>query len=355
MKDLLNIDMYKNGYSKEMFDCIDIPLAAAAGYYNYDYYFYYGMLTAVERNWGSSYLLDFDTIDNVINTRNDNVLKVIGLQMITHLIDKKEDVLDRLKESLQRKVPILLYVQHCSLFYNLYYKDGTGENLHLLIIDGYDPDKNIFRVRDNAFLRGVEILDKDSDIMFPIQLTENMIMDIWNYNTENTVKDYMSQYLNRFFTLESVASSCNLTFQDILKNIIEQITEKKSNLLCFVDDGYKILNDVMKDPEYYILLLIGNMKGMFRALDYFLEHSNCSKFKGAEYEDLKKVYFKCREKHFLAMYKYFFINRRLKDDYMKKFVMEEKENDQMLLAFLNKIYEEGSIDKMEGYEAKELR
>ena len=75
----LDIDMYKDGFTREMFDCVDIPMAAAAGYYDKNFYYYFGILSAVEKNWSKKETIpDQEFLDSFAN-RSDNVFRRLGL------------------------------------------------------------------------------------------------------------------------------------------------------------------------------------------------------------------------------------------------------------------------------------
>lgn len=62
--------LYNDGMTIEMMDCVNIPIAAASGYYRSENYFYYALIFAIGNNWRT----EGDIIDvEFVKRSNENL------------------------------------------------------------------------------------------------------------------------------------------------------------------------------------------------------------------------------------------------------------------------------------------
>jgi len=334
----LDIDMYKDGFTREMFDCVDIPMAAAAGYYDKNFYYYFGILSAVEKNWSKKETIpDQEFLDSFAN-RSDNVFRRLGLRLERHRASDKVEMIQKLKACMKRKKPVLVYTKYSSLFYNIYYKAEEGEQLHLLVIDAWNSENNTFRIRDSAFLRGTELLDNDADVLFPIRVTEDMLTTMWESNYTGKAEKYMKDCFDGFFTLESDENT-HITFQQIISYFISDMMQYDSNFLKIMDNLQELSESISTFPEFYARQFIGNVKGLFLALEQCLDNQKNYIFQEDEYIALRNDYITSRENRFYRLYQKALTKRCFTQKEKEQYAQKEKENNLKLLDFLKKVNE----------------
>ena len=78
MTELIKIDNYFNGFKYAQINCVDIPIAGAAGSFDYNNYFYYCFYLSVYCNW--SEVSDFFEI-------RSNALSRLELSIVPYKIN----------------------------------------------------------------------------------------------------------------------------------------------------------------------------------------------------------------------------------------------------------------------------
>ncbi len=171
MLNSLNISLYKNGYSVNNISCLDIPIAGAAGYFDLDNYFYYCFYVSYFRNWTSVAMDDWST--------RAPILQQLGLTISPLPVRSTAHFLRLVRENLEQRLPLLMYVKYRSLFYYPDYQDQTNNSDHAILISGYDPERALMVIRECSITRKLTQPENRGDALFPLQLRNRMVIEIW--------------------------------------------------------------------------------------------------------------------------------------------------------------------------------
>lgn len=173
MRRILDIDLYRNGFDTRYIDCIQTPIAAAAGFFDYNNYFYYCFLHSLRGNYENYNRIDILTYAN-------KILCAMGLKMervncASHSI---EQVISKITELVLSETPVLWLVKYNSLFYNQYYKDRTYGSNHAIVINGVNESNQTFFIKEGSLLRDIDAFE-NQDVLFSLPITFQLFKDIW--------------------------------------------------------------------------------------------------------------------------------------------------------------------------------
>ena len=249
----LDIPLYVDGYNVTMINCIDLPIAASAGYFNSDNYYYYAFYI--------SFLNNFDDTSNFSDIR-DVVLEKLGLNIKKYTLNTPEEMLPLIKDNINKEQPVLLMVKYKALFYDSrYLLPNTGN--HCFIVSDYNSERSIWGIRESSLTYGGVF---KSNPMLRLQLTDKMLYDIWNLSNEDFIKEN-SHNQNCIYCIEKSSTSHINSYKDLFYDIIKSYSSFNSSLKKLIHEsemlaekigfnairrqyygGVKILFDVMKRP-----------------------------------------------------------------------------------------------------------
>lgn len=176
----LEIDWYADGYHPSYYlDCIAVCIAASAGYYDKENYYYYCFLRAIYNLWGK---------ENK-NTTQD-ILFQLGLGIDSYKPVNFEDFLDYVKSCIDDNSPVIITPQYTSMFYcGTYMLSDTPHSdiKHGIILCGYDSERSLYAIRDPFFLEYLNLENYNKLIkpvmkgapFFKMHLTDNMLSELW--------------------------------------------------------------------------------------------------------------------------------------------------------------------------------
>lgn len=256
MKKELQLDDYFDGYRSNKLNCIDIPLAACAGYFNRDNYFLYCMLFPIYTNWLCSYNEPW------INIRN-GILAYLGINIIEIARNDKE-----IRSSIASGSPLLCIQKYGSLPYSKHYT--TGKYDHGIVICGYDANNSTYIIRDREIMRSY--IDNgifSSDVLFRMQITSKQLFTSFKLSDElNKGESDICSKIYKFVN--------NDEFYREIKELLNSIKKDKnftSSLYSFIE--YR--NKAVDDGIYYDKEHIEADRRLY-CISYELFMDVCSKF-----------------------------------------------------------------------------
>ncbi len=180
----LDIDLYKNGFDYKNVDCIQSPIAAATGYFNYDNYFYYCFLHSIAGVYENYSQYDPSDYSNKILCKMGLELKKIDCRECT-----TEDVVSMAAEEILFGRPVIIVVKYNSLFYNSYYKNMDFKLYHGLLVNEFNESNRTFCIKDHLYK---DILDTYKNAFFPLHITFDMLKEIWEHSNNQFRKELAS-------------------------------------------------------------------------------------------------------------------------------------------------------------------
>ncbi|ACL76836.1 hypothetical protein [Ruminiclostridium cellulolyticum] len=221
----LDISLYKNGFGYQNVDCIQSPIAAAAGYFNHDNYFYYCFLHSIAGNFENHSQQDISVYSNKILCKMGLRLEKIDCSGCT-----PEDVISMAAEEILFGRPIIMIVKYNSLFYNMYYKNMGFRLNHGLLVNEFNESNKTFCIKDQFYR---DILDTYKNAFFPLHITFDMLKNIWL----DSNKQFRSQSA-------TCADSIYSMYQD---EEVELDTNKAINIALSIMDGKSELINLIQN------------------------------------------------------------------------------------------------------------
>ena len=216
-------------YLLEINNCIDYKFAGASALFDKYFFKLYCAFWAYYVNWSS-------------HSEGENIRKKImeklGLEL-RHEKITKTNIVNTIKEKIDKGFPVLLSVCSSSLFFSIVYNNNESQYLgHILLITGYDDEKGIIYIRENSINKEVMAMLTKSNPLLQYQLTYQMLEDIIEKNSI-----YINDYCEKCFyymvlkenkklsliclELYDVLKKCYLKFSDGLVNEIEVIIDEQ--------------------------------------------------------------------------------------------------------------------------------
>jgi hypothetical protein len=339
----LDIDLYKDGYDINTMDCIDMPIAAAAGFYQPENYFRYLLLLSARNNWGD---VVFDINANAkwdyFNIRN-SILKYLGLTLKVHKTEERTEMLEIVKTCVMNNIPPLLIVKYKALFYYRYYMNSNGDIPHALIIDEWNSETSVLRIRDNAFLRDIQILDSKADIMFPLRLTEGMVADIW----ENSNMEFRQQkhlFTNSVYSIERNCNADDSTFETTIEELVN-CDFSDSVLVRFIRNFNSKIDYIKSNTAIFRRNYYGCLNALFSGIERWIEKEGFITGSMENYYNFKDKYLKFRSITLAKLYKYADTDRKMTDYEIDNLAGKIKTYDMELGSLVNNLNNEYKLYK----------
>lgn len=216
MQGKIEIEHYFDGYKSSDINCIDIPIAACAGYFKRDYYFLYCFCYCYFFNWSGN--VGKDWLYN-----REIIMNILDLYLVPIKIESDKELLPCITRLIDSKMPILMIVKYGALFYSDYYK--WGEYDHGLIISDYDDEREVVGIRDREVVRyyinnGIF----SSDIFHRLQIDYDTLINIWNKSNQM----FKIEKSNHFYYLYAIKSNNIKQYIDI-KQLFIKLKECNNN------------------------------------------------------------------------------------------------------------------------------
>lgn len=217
-----HIDNYYDGYRTNEINCIDLPIGAAAGHFNRDYYFYYCMCYAVLLNWSRYFKEDW------YETRKA-ILQILDLEFCKVPVADEMELENKIQQCFANGTPIVLIVKYGALFYSKYYGYGTYD--HGLLISDYNDETKLYGIRDRELVR--EHIDNgifQSDVMHRLPIKFEQLKTIW-LESQKLLREESSNHCNTFYCIKAKEKREDLTFHQVLKRLFYLGGHKQENQL----------------------------------------------------------------------------------------------------------------------------
>ncbi|WP_379128437.1 discoidin domain-containing protein [Paenibacillus sp. sgz500958] len=221
----LEMDYYTEGYRTMHSNCVDLPIAGAAGFHQYENYFYYTFLYAVMMNWG-----DVEGGDWAASRRN--ILNKLGLTLKVNEVSVAADLMSAIKMNIDQQCPVVMIANYKYLFFLSSYDTVIDD--HAFLITEYDSARRIFVIRENQLNKEVTLNVMKGEPFFKLQLTEELVADIWS-KSNASFKEIRNYCYNKLFSIEKIGSSSYHSYLDLVEDFVECHKNRTNNLVEAVD------------------------------------------------------------------------------------------------------------------------
>lgn len=346
----LEIDTYKNGYNLMHFDCLDIPIAGAAGYYNYDSYYFYCYYYCLLSNW-TNVKNGIDVSEkgweaNWISFRN-SILEKLGLMIKPHIIDDTTKLIPYLQESIDKKVPLLLTIAYKHIFFShKYMTDDMGING--ILVSDYDRETSIVGVRESQMLNIIsgELTQPGikGDPLFKFLLKEEMLYDMW-VKSNLEFKKYNPSLYNTVFTIEKISDPEVIDYEDLINDFIYNFDVKRSNIANIIDEFENYI-DYLKNN---IIDVKRNLISTFTPFFDVIEKVFFAAFQQQDiynkYIKFKDTYQKSRNSILSILYKNAIKNKNIDEEKKNALINDINTLDNQLKMFVEELYNNNITSK----------
>ncbi|NLT02215.1 MAG: hypothetical protein GXY04_06835 [Acholeplasmataceae bacterium] len=313
----LIIENFENEYSIEINNCLDYKIAGASSVFNKEFLRIYCAQWSIYTNWSKYNNYEIQNI----------ILQNFGLKK-EKIHTKNNDLINVIKDNIDKGYPILFLVATNTLFFSISYKKDASKYLrHNLLITGYDDEKEIIYIRENSINKDFYYKIFKSHPFMEYQLTYEMINEIYN-------KNYILFNEYEKNCIEIIKKNDNISSYDLkisTYNLLVELLEKKDDqLIC------KILN--MIDNEAYDEKFLKeqyhrNYLQSIYAISIFLYNEfDINGYKGDIFEEFLNI----RQNIINAITKKVVKNSEFDKENLLKFINLLIQNNSLLLDFLKK-------------------
>ncbi|MEK5033307.1 discoidin domain-containing protein [Paenibacillus sp. FSL R7-0302] len=216
----LEMDYYSEGYRTMHSNCVDLPMAGAAGFHQYENYFYYTFLYAVMMNWGEAAGGDW------VASRC-TILNKLGLTLKVTEVSDAAELLPAIRMNIDQQCPVVMIANYSYLFFLSQY--GTVIDDHAFLITEYDSARRLFVIRENQLNKEVTLNVMKGEPFFKLQLTEELIADIWS-KSNASFKEIRNYCYNKLFSVAKIGKPEVHSYLELVEDFT-QCYENRSNHL----------------------------------------------------------------------------------------------------------------------------
>lgn len=200
--------------NKNVLDCIKNPIAYAASSFDstkYDKYFLFSYYYDV---WGFAVMSFFE--------RQNKILSHLKLEIIDEYCNTKDMFVEMVQAHIDQDEPVFIFLDYYNIFYNqAFYKKRHIP--HGIIITGYNETNNTFALRERIIVQ--------PDALYPFQLTEDMVYDMWEASCKSMQYDHKIYYIKENKNCE------NLKMEEILHNVYQYTGQ--NNIIGYIQQYHK--------------------------------------------------------------------------------------------------------------------
>lgn len=259
MKRTLDIDLYRDGFEAKTINCLHNPLAAAAGYFDRSYYFYYCFLYCLKNYYISN--------TDVFSLSVQENLDLMGLRIneINWRGKTADEALELIKSEIFKGRPVFICCKYNSLFYHTHYKNQNFTSEHGIVISGFNEDNGTFVINEEVLLRNIMKDEPNIDIYFPLQVHESAVKEIISDSSQQFEGEdkFLSYFAYKVFSI-SRENEIYVKTRDILKSSLGIISNSEDKLMVQLD--YFDPDLVQYDNEDLIRSYIESLTPIFRLL-----------------------------------------------------------------------------------------
>ena len=311
----LELSLYKDGYHIEETDCWHMPLACTAGYYDFYYYQMFLFYTSIQINWKE----EVNDLEN---------LNRFGLDYISCKVTEKSSLIPKIREYINREVPVILKVPYRTLFFA--YEQYKRSNLeHGILIAGYDDSREIIQTREWAH----------NYMNYP-ELNGGGLPKLWlaDYVIEKMAWDSAEKFFHEpYVELVSVEENYELVSIPTVRSAIEEwiciLEGQNSNLEKVVNSFNQVLQKNLNfDMKRFISTYINSLHIPFDIIGKYTATDEVKQF--------EQYYISGRKQIVNVLIKLFISKIELSAEDMEMYQKQNLKLDSELRSFLIKINEQ---------------
>lgn len=221
----LEMDYYSEGYRTMHSNCVDLPMAGAAGFHQYENYFYYTFLYAVMMNWGEAAHGDW-----VASRRS--ILNKLGLTLKVTEVMNAAGLLSAIHMNIDQQCPVVMIANYNDLFFLSQYRTVVDD--HAVLITEYDSARRLIVIRENQLNKEVTLNVMKGEPFFKLQLTEELIADIWN-KSNASFKEIRNYCYNKLFSVAKIGEPEVHSYLELVEDFVESNKNRSSHLIEAVE------------------------------------------------------------------------------------------------------------------------
>ncbi|WP_405110536.1 discoidin domain-containing protein [Paenibacillus sp. FSL K6-1217] len=217
----LEMDYFSEGYRTMHSNCVDLPMAGAAGFHQYENYFYYTFLYAVMMNWGEA--ADGDWVDS-----RRSILNKLGLNLKVTEVSDGAELLSAIRMNIDRQCPVVMIANYKHLFFLTQYETVIDD--HAFLITEYDSARRLVVIRENQLNKEVTLNVMKGEPFFKLQLTEDLLADIWSQSNAS-LKEIREYCYNKLFSVERTGPPEYGGYLELVEDFVEGYQNRSSRLI----------------------------------------------------------------------------------------------------------------------------
>lgn len=345
----LEISAYQDGYNISQIDCINLPIAGAAGSFKHENYHYFCFYQCLLDNWT-------DMSDGSFITSKSYIFEKLGLSLKTYQATTAQEFVKIIKSSIDNRNPAFILVKYNTLFYYKEYKNENYQSNHTLLISGYDAEKEIIVIREFSHIRQAIWPTISADILCELRLTNQMLIDIWEKSNKALKKEDKSCYQS-VFVVETSGSYRVNNIVDLLRDTLEICNVKKSRLIELVNQ-YNQIHSYFKNDRFNEQIrraLHGSVHVLFNVIERAPEFSKIDEGFKVKFGDLKEKFIKYRYQLLSRLNIEALRGTRLDSNAKQDLIYEIKVYDQEFFNLLNELSNKLESNVKTGLKERQLK
>lgn len=194
-------------------DCIEMPIAYIASKYHTENFYYYIFASHVDRIWRDEYNGERFT------ESNNKILNEFSLSMNAVEYNGRDDLLKKIKKSIDEENPVFLLFD----YYEMFYEEDHYKRNHIphgVVLSAYDDEREVFILQESAHMRFTSL--------YPLQLTYDMVFKILE-GTRKLLEGrrYFESLVYFFSLMDNNGEFSSIVF---LKKYIKKIKKNNNSL-----------------------------------------------------------------------------------------------------------------------------
>ena len=329
----LDISVYQDGYNISQIDCINLPIAGAAGAFKLEYYYYFCFYQCLLDNWTDI------SGESIIATKS-LIFERLGLSLKLEKATSARELVKIIKNSIDKQHPVFLIVKYNTLFYYKEYRNAKYQSNHTLLISGYDAEKGIFIIREFSHIRQAIWPTISADILCELRLTEEMLIEIWENSNKVFKKEDQALYQS-LFVVEEKEKNHTKSIVDLLRDGLEIGKVEKSRLMELVNQ-YNQSHAYFKNDRFNEMIrraLHGSLYVLFNVIERAPEFKGVDAEFKVKFGDFKERLIKYRYQLLSRLNIEAFRGTKLDPNTIETINNETKSYDQELFSLLNDLLE----------------
>lgn len=227
-KTYIPLNQYKDGFKLDNINCIDLSIAFLLGQYGYEYYDIYLYIISFYMNWNNNISISWAEL-------RMKICNVLGFEMRFKEVNH-ENLMPGIKSCVDTDYPCMVIVSYNKVFYLDTYLDPNNTNLHAILIEGIDVEKQIIYAKDNSLFK----MNKLEECFLSLNLKNDLLSEMWR-ESQDQIKKQNSFLSGKVFYFDKSTSSNDM--QEVIRS------------LCLGYSGYNYLDYILNQ---YNDVLCGN-------------------------------------------------------------------------------------------------